>query len=336
MPRHDPDVTGDHQRHVPGSAGARSCRSVWAGTIGLGIAIGPIAGGLLLSRLWWGSIFFVNVPIACIGFLGAALVVPDSKNLHAQRPDPVGAAFSIAGLGLLLWAIIEGLTRGWTSGTVAVAGLASLMVLGGFVVWESRSTHPMLKLVFFPDRGFSVALTAECLAVFGLIGALFLSTQSPPVRPWVLASRPASGSPIAVMVVVRARVPLTPAWWAWSHGGGWPRVDRGRLMAGVCVIAVGTTYGDVVVGLLLIGFGAGLMLLTATNSVIGSVPQGDSGMGSATNTVALQVGCALGVAVIGSVMLTRFQGEWRRHWLAGTSLRHSRRPSSGPWALPWP
>jgi MFS family permease len=81
-----------------------------------------------------------------------------------------------------------------------------------------------------------------------------------------------------------------------------------------------TTYGDVVLGLLLIGFGAGLMLPTATNSVIGSVPQGDSGMGSASNTVALQVGGALGVAVIGSVMLTRYQATWRRRWSAGTCL----------------
>src|SRR5271157_3952342 len=87
----------------------------WGGTIGLGIALGPIAGGLLLSRFWWGSIFLVNVPIACFGFLGAALVVPDSKNPHVQRPDPVGALLSIAGLGLLLWAIIEGPSRGWTS-----------------------------------------------------------------------------------------------------------------------------------------------------------------------------------------------------------------------------
>jgi EmrB/QacA subfamily drug resistance transporter len=284
----------------------------WAGTIGLGIAIGPIAGGLLLSRFWWGSIFFVNVPIACIGFVGAALVVPDSKNPHVQRPDPVGAALSIAGLGLLLWAIIEGPTRGWTSGTVAGAGLASLVVLGGFVVWESRSTHPMLKLEFFRDRRFSVALAAECLAVFGLMGALFLSTQ---FLQFDLGFSPLEAGirilPIAVMVVVGA--------------AGSPVAARlvgikVTVAAGLVSIAAGlwqvsassrfdTTYGDVVLGLLLIGFGAGLMLPTATNSVIGSVPRGDAGMGSASNTVALQVGGALGVAVIGSVMLTRYQAH---------------------------
>ena len=285
---------------------------VWAGTIGLGIAVGPIAGGLLLSRFWWGSIFFVNVPIACIGFLGAALVVPDSKNPDVQRPDPAGAALSIAGLGLLLWAIIEGPTRGWTSGIVVGAALASLVVLGGFVFWESRSTHPMLKLTFFRERRFSVALVAECLAVFGLMGALFLSTQ---FLQFDLGYSPLQAGlrilPIAGMVVVGAAASPTIA-----------RLAGVKLtvVAGLLPIAAGlwqvsassrldTTYGDVVLGLLLIGLGAGLMLPTATNSVIGSVPQGDSGMGSASNTVALQVGGALGVAVIGSVMLTRYQGH---------------------------
>ncbi len=284
----------------------------WAGTIGLGIAIGPIAGGLLLSRFWWGSIFFVNVPIACVGVAGAALVVPDSKNPEVQRPDPFGAGLSIAGLGLLLWAIIEGPSRGWTSGTVSGAGVAGLIVLGGFAFWESRSTHPMLKLEFFRERRFSVALAAECLAVFGLMGALFLSTQ---FLQFDLGYSPLQAGlrilPIAAMLVVGAAVSPVAA-----------RLVGIKLIvaAGLVSISAGlwevsassrfdTTYGDVVLGLLLIGFGAGLMLPTATNSVIGSVPQGDAGMGSASNTVALQVGGALGVAVIGSVMLTRYQAH---------------------------
>ncbi len=285
---------------------------VWAGTIGLGIAIGPIAGGLLLSRFWWGSIFFVNVPIACVGFFGAVLVVPDSKNPEVQRPDPSGAALSIAGLGLLLWAIIEGPTRGWTSGTVLGAGAVSFVVLGGFAVWESRSTHPMLKLEFFRERRFSVALAAECLAVFGLMGALFLSTQ---FLQFDLGYSPLQAGvrilPIAGMLVVGAAV---------SPLGARLVGIKLTVSAGLVSIAAGlwqvsassrfdTTYGDVVLGLLLIGFGAGLMLPTATNSVIGSVPQGDAGMGSASNTVALQVGGALGVAVLGSVMLTRYQAH---------------------------
>ncbi len=298
---------------------------VWAGTIGLGIALGPIAGGLLLSRFWWGSIFFVNVPIACIGFIGAALVVPESKNPHVQRPDPVGAALSIAGLGLLLWSIIEGPTHGWTAVTVVGAGLASLVVLAAFVVWESRSTHPMLKLEFFRDRRLSVALAAECLAVFGLMGALFLSTQ---FLQFDLGFSPLEAGirilPIAVMIVVGAAASPLAARLVGT---------KFTVAAGLAAIAAGlwqvsassrldTTFGDVVLGLLLIGLGAGLMLPTATNSVIGSVPQGDSGMGSASNTVALQVGGALGVAVIGSVMLTRYQD----HMTAALAGQHVPQP----------
>jgi Major Facilitator Superfamily len=147
----------------------------WAATIGLGIAIGPIAGALLLARFWWGSIFLVNVPIVAAAFAGALLLVPASKNPAAGRPDPWGAVLSIAGLGLLLWAIIEAPASGWGSGKVVGAGLAS--VLGAFVAWEARSPHPMLKLGFFSDRRFSVAAAAEVLGVFGLLGALFQFLQ---------------------------------------------------------------------------------------------------------------------------------------------------------------
>jgi MFS family permease len=79
----------------------------WGGTIGLGIAIGHIAGGLLLSRFWWGSIFLVNVPVAVAGVVGVIFLVPESKNPQTARPDRAGALLSIVGLGLLLWAIIE-------------------------------------------------------------------------------------------------------------------------------------------------------------------------------------------------------------------------------------
>src|ERR1019366_4947082 len=136
---------------------------VWAGTIGLGIAIGPIAGGLLLSRFWWGSIFLVNVPVVIAGVLGALVLVPDSKNPVAERPDPSGAVLSIAGLALLLWAIIEGPTKGWSSAPVIGIGLGSLIVLASFVVWESHTSHPMLKLSLFSNRRFSIAAAGESL-----------------------------------------------------------------------------------------------------------------------------------------------------------------------------
>jgi len=293
----------------------------WAGTIGLGIAVGPIAGGLLLARFWWGSIFLVNVPIAIVGFVGALVFVPDSKNPTADRPDPIGAVLSVAGLGLLLWAIIEAPSHGWTSKVVAGVGAASLAVLGAFVGWEAHSHHPMLKLTFFADRRFSIAAAGECLGVFGLMGALFVQTQ---FLQFDLGFSPLQAGlrilPIAVTLVMSAAlsplcarvagVKLTvAAGLAATAGGLWQVSAAAR---------VGATYGDVVPGLVLLGLGAGLLLPTATNSVVGSVPQGDSGMGSASNAVALQVGGALGVAVVGSVMSTRYQD----HMNAALAGRH--------------
>ncbi len=284
----------------------------WAATIGLGIAIGPIAGGLLLARFWWGSVFLVNIPIAAAAFAGALWLVPNSRNQAAAPPDPAGALLSIAGLGLLLWAVIEAPVRGWTSGQVAAAGLASVAILAAFAIREVRSSHPMLEPGLFTDRRFSVAAAGECLGIFGLLGALFLQTQ---VLQFSMAYSPLQAGLriLPVAAVLCATAPLSPIA---------ARLIGSRLTAaaGLLAIAAGlgqnsavstaaAAYPAFIPGMLLIGLGAGLLLPTATNSVIGSVPRGDSGIGSATNAVALQVGGALGVAVIGSVLSTRYQGH---------------------------
>jgi len=282
----------------------------WGGTIGLGIAIGPIAGGALLANFWWGSIFLVNVPIVVAGFLAALVLVPDSKNPSAASADTVGAFLSIVGLGLMLWAIIEAPTKGWTSPEVVGVGIASLAVLATFVDWEARSDHPMLNLGFFSDRGFSVAAAAELLGTFGLLGALFLLTQ---FLQFVLGLSPLQAGlrilPMAGVLVASAAlspllaravgVKLTVATGLAAIAGALWQISAASTPV--------TTYGDILPGLLLVGLGAGLLIPTATNSVVGSVPRGDSGIGSAANAVALQVGGALGVAVIGSLFSTRYQ-----------------------------
>ena len=293
----------------------------WGGTIGLGIAIGPIAGGLLLSRFWWGSIFLVNVPVALAGVICALLLVPDSKNPATARPDPEGAILSIAGLGLLLWAIIEAPTKGWTSVPVLGAFAASVIVFGSFFAWEARSSHPMLKLDLLSNRRFSIAAAGEMLGTFGLLGALFVQTQflqfdlgySPlqaGIRILPIAGMLALVAAFSSSIVRIIGVKFTVAAGLASIAGGLWQVSAASTTA--------TTYGDVVTGMLLLGLGAGLLLPTATNSLVGSLPQGDSGIGSASNAVALQVGGALGVAVIGSVLSTRY----RDHLTAALAGRH--------------
>jgi EmrB/QacA subfamily drug resistance transporter len=288
--------------------------SAWAGSSGLGIAIGPVAGGLLLSRFWWGAVFLVNVPIVVLAVCGGLLLVKDSRNDAAQRPDPVGSALSIAGLGLLLWAIIEAPTEGWDSPVVISVGLASIATLAAFVWWEARSDHPMLKLSFFRDRRFAIAAAATCLGLFGLFGGLFVQSQflqfklgySPlqaGLRILPVAAALVVSSPFALLAVRFAGAKVTAA-------VGLAAIAGGLWQTSVAATAT-ATYWDVLPGMLIVGIGAGLMLSTATNSLVGSLPQEEAGVGSAANGVSIQVGGALGVAVIGSVLATRYQDGMR-------------------------
>ena len=150
---------------------------IWSGTAGLGVAIGPILGGFLLVRFWWGSVFLINVPIAALGLLASVFLVPNSKNPAAKRSDPMGAVLSIAGFSLLLWGIIEAPDRTWTSPLVLGAFALSAAVLTAFVVWERRSTHPMLPMRFFRSRRYSAAIGSLAMVLFALLGMFFLLTQ---------------------------------------------------------------------------------------------------------------------------------------------------------------
>ena len=283
---------------------------IWAGTSGVGIAIGPIAGGLLLAHFWWGSVFFVNVPIVIVGAIAAIPLLPDSKNPDAGRPDPVGGLLSILGLGSLLWAIIKAPTSGWLSPDVIAVGVFGLAVIAMFVAWEAHSTHPMLNLAFFRKARFSAATSSLSFGTFALFGALFVQTQflqfdlhlSPieaGIRILPVAAVVAVTAPLSALAVRRFGSKLVAT-------GGLLSISTGLLWISV-VSGPATTYPQIVPGLMLLGLGAGLVMPTATDSVIGSVRRGEAGVGSATNGVAIQVGGALGVAVIGSILSTRYQ-----------------------------
>ncbi len=126
---------------------------IWSATTGLGIAVGPIAGGWLLAHYWWGSVFLINVPVAVVGLAAALWLVPDSRDPQRRRIDALGAVLSTTGLALLLWSIIEAPVRGWHSTLVIGAGAGAVVILAGFVVWERHTTHPILFLEPFADRG---------------------------------------------------------------------------------------------------------------------------------------------------------------------------------------
>lgn len=297
---------------------------IWSGTSGLGLAIGPVVGGWLLTHYWWGSVFLINVPIAAMACAAALFVVPDSKNPVAKSPDLIGAACSLLGVGLLLWAIIEAPIRGWTSPTIVVAIISSVAIIGGFALWELHTSHPLLELSFFRSRRFSVAMSGLGLVLFALSGGLFLFTQY--LQFCLGYSAFDTGlriAPIAVVLLVVASVSSALV----------RRVGtKAVVFAGVVIVAIGfallttvtlhTTYAGVLPAFFLLGIGTGLAIAPCTESVMGSVPADLAGVGSATNSTALQIGSALGVAVLGSLLSTHYQVDMR------VLLSHVALPSS--------
>jgi len=291
---------------------------IWSATTGLGIAIGPIAGGWLLAHYWWGSVFLVNVPVATLGLGAAIWLVPDSSDPQHRPIDVVGAVLSTAGLAMLLWSIIEAPVRGWHSPMVLGSGLGAVAIISGFVVWERHSSHPMLLLEPFANRRFSVAMASVALAIFGLMGALFVLTQY--LQFSLGFSAMAAGLrilPIASVLAVAAVTSTVIDRWIGT---------KVVVATGLVVVAAGfwqltttTTsegFGHALLPMVLLGLGAGLVIAPATASVMGSLPRQRAGVGSATNSTALQVGGALGVAVIGSLLTSRYQATMT-HSLAG-------------------
>jgi EmrB/QacA subfamily drug resistance transporter len=281
----------------------------WSATSGAGLALGPIVGGALLAHFWWGSVFLVNVPVAILGAAVALPLVPDSRDPDAGAPDLPGVLLSIAGLGLLLWGIIEAPVHGWSSASVLGAVIAGLAVLAGFLVRERAGSSPMLDLGLFRVRSLSTAVLCNGMLMFGLYGALFVLTQflqfqlgytplQAGVRVLPSAGAIAVVAPLSTISVARLGVKVTVvAGMLIAAGGLWD----------VSHATVATDYTGVLAGMVMIGAGAGLVIPASTGAVMGSLPSAHTGVGSGTNGTFMQVGGALGVAVIGSLLSTRYE-----------------------------
>ena len=284
---------------------------IWSGTTGLGVAIGPVAGGWLLAHYWWGSVFLVNVPIALAGLVLGTAVLPSSKDPASKAPDPAGAVMSTAGMAVLLWGVIEAPTRSWSSPVVLGAIAAGLAVLAGFVLFERASSHPMLELSFFSSRRFSASMGAMALVIFALMGSLFVLTQYLQFSLGYSALQTGLRiAPIACILLVAAPLSMV----AVRRVGTKPVVFTGMTMiaAGLFLasrVSVHGSYADVLPGFVLMGLGTGLAFAPCTDSVMGSLPLEKAGVGAATNSAALQTGAALGVALLGSLLNTRYQSR---------------------------
>ena len=284
---------------------------VWAGVAGLGAALGPLTGGFLVEHFYWGSVFLVNVPIVVIGLVAGFVLIPNSKDPSAPKLDPIGAVLSITALTALLFAIIEAPAEGWGDPTILATLATGVVLLVGFVFWERHTDHPMLDVTFFANPRFSAASGSITVVFFAMFGSIFLLTQ---YFQFVLAYTPLQTgvrmlpfaltmmvvAPTSSRVVERIGTKVTVT-------AGMSLVTVGLLS--MAMLQVDSSYVQVAVRLMVMAAGMGLTMAPATESVMGSLPLGKAGVGSAVNDTTRQVGGALGVAIIGSVLASVYGGR---------------------------
>jgi EmrB/QacA subfamily drug resistance transporter len=281
---------------------------IWAGISGVAIALGPVIGGFLLVHYWWGSIFLINVPVCIFALIVGRLIVPNSKDKDAPALDPVGAGLSIIGLVTLVYGIIEAPSKGWGSATIIGSLAVSAVVLTSFVLWELRSDHPMLNVQFFKNPRFTAANMSITLVFFALFGSIFFLTQ---YLQFVLGYTALQAglrlAPMALVLMVIA--PLAGQLVAKVGTKALVAVGMAIGAAGLWYLAQTTPvsgYWHVLGGLVLVGAGLSMSMVPATESIMGSLPPGKAGVGSAMNDTTREVGGALGVAILGSVLASHY------------------------------
>jgi EmrB/QacA subfamily drug resistance transporter len=283
---------------------------IWTGVVGFAIAIGPITGGILLEHFWWGSVFLVNVPIVVAAMAAMVVIVPDSKDPRPGRLDPFGVLLSIVGLALLVYGIIKGGQLGDFARPESWAAiLGGLAILVGFVMYEARSDHPALDVTYFRNRRFSASVAAIGLVFFALMGVTFFSVfYNQSVRGYSVLQSGLLVLPLAasqMFFAPRARLVV-------NRFGARAVCATGLVLtavafAGYLLLGQDTPIWVLEVLFFMMGTGMAHVMPPATVMIMSSLPREKAGSGSAVNNTFRQVGGAIGVAVLGSLLSTTYR-----------------------------
>jgi EmrB/QacA subfamily drug resistance transporter len=293
---------------------------LWGGVYGLSMALGPVAGGLLVDSVGWRGVFWVNIPIGLAAIVLTALFVPESRARRARRPDPLGQGLIIVMLAALTYALIEGPDSGWASGTILGFFSLAAAALAGLLVHEPRHPEPLIDLKFFRSVPFSGAIVIAISIYAGLGGFLFLNTlYLQDVRgfsalvaglyllPMALAL--AVSAPLAGRAVARwsARLPLLIAGAALTASG----VLLTRLTGG-------ESAGFLALSYIIFGIGTGMGNAPITNTAVSGMPRAQAGVAAGIASTSRQVGQSLGVAIMGSVLSENLHGPLRAGFIGAS------------------
>jgi EmrB/QacA subfamily drug resistance transporter len=276
---------------------------IWSATSGVAVAAGPIIGGWLLEHAWWGSVFYINLPVVAVALTAAIVLVPESRDDHTPALDVGGLLISVAAIGALVFSIIEAPEWGWTSPEIVAGFGVAAGLLAAFVAWELRTPYPMLPVRIFRNLRFSAASVSVTSAFFALFGFIFLITQYfQLVRGYGPLEAGLRTIPVATAIAVASVASPRFA----ERFGTTRIVALGLFMMSIGFVwvsfaSVSTPYAEIVGQMLFLGTGLGLTTAPATESIMGSLPADKAGIGSAVNDTTRELGGTLGVAIIGSV-----------------------------------
>src|SRR6476620_603866 len=278
---------------------------IWAGVSALALAIGPLVGGLLSEHVDWTWIFFVNVPVGVIAIAAAYLFIDESKDTsHGQRPDVPGLATSAVGLFALTYGLIEANSYGWGSTRIIGAFVIAAVSLVLFVVLELAQRRPMLDLRLFRNATFSGANAAMLFIALAMFGVFFyVSLYIQQILGYSPVEAGASFLPATLLIAFLAPIVGKQSdriGSRWLTGGG-------MLLAAVSLLIfsrldTGSSYWDILPGLLFLGVGMALTMTPTTAAAMSSVPRDQAGVGSAVLNSMRQVGGSLGIAVTGAIV----------------------------------
>lgn len=283
--------------------------SVWAAVAGASAVVGVLAAGSLLEAWSWRSVFLLNVVLAALALLGVLARVPESAEPHRTPFDVPGALLVVAGLGVLVYSIIEAPQHGWASAATLGGASAGLALLVGFVARELTTRHPMLDPRLFRNRRFAAGSVSIALQFFAFFGCLFVLMQ----YLQLVRGDSALGAALSMLPMAATMVPcsrLSPLLGA--------RFDARRpWVAGLVLAATGlallaqvdgaTSYGHLAGTLVLLGAGLGLAMPPATTAITDALPPARQAVGSAVNDLARELGGALGIAVLGSILTAGYR-----------------------------
>jgi EmrB/QacA subfamily drug resistance transporter len=280
---------------------------IWVGVSAMALAIGPLVGGILTEQISWSWIFFVNVPVGILGIIVARLVIDESRDeSEEQRLDLPGLLSSGAGLFALTYALIEGNNHGWTSGRILGSFALAAAALILFVVLEHRQRVPMLDLSLFRNATFAGANTVMLLVALAMFGVFFFnSLYLQRILHYSAIETGATFLPMTVLIVLLAPVAgkfSDRIGSRWLMGAG--LVSLSASLVSFSTLGIGSSFWDVLPGLILGGIGMSLAMTPTTAAAMGSVPVDKAGVGSAVLNSMRQVGGSLGIALMGAIVVS--------------------------------